>query len=139
MARTVYKGCLPNQSFVGSEMGFESLGTSYMHINSEDEGYRHGILEPDTESDRSIMTKWSAQTKKDGGKLKDQTIDSKVPYERDEKTPRNLRKDVGYTIREQSIESFSSHESDYESESVVELDIANLASSKRHTMFFSNA
>lgn len=60
LARTVYKGCLPNQSCVGSEMGFESQGTSYMHIMSEDEGYRHGILEPDTESDRSVMTKWSA-------------------------------------------------------------------------------
>jgi hypothetical protein len=54
MARTIYKGCLPNQSFAGSEMGFESQGTSYMHIMSEDEGYRHGILESDIESDRSV-------------------------------------------------------------------------------------
>jgi hypothetical protein len=82
LARTVYKGCLPNQSILGSEVGFESQGTSYMHIMSEDEGYRHGVLEPDSESDRSILTKWSAQTKIDGGRLKDQTLDQKVPYEK---------------------------------------------------------
>lgn len=39
-----------------------------------------------------------------------------------EKTPRDLRKDVGYYIKEQSIESFSSHSSDYEeNEPVVDL------------------